>query len=171
MKGTAKRISLATIFGVLTFCSKSFLPSPLDKLLIVFQATLLALGSLLLRRMGATYVGSIGGVLTALWRTTWAPFTLIFAFLYGLLVDVFFFLLNVNADESKVGTWRIIIAMTLSTTVLGFLSYYVTVFIFDLIQRNLIMEFSLLFAGSLNGAIAGYLTSLIRVKYLRNATL
>jgi len=137
----------------------------MDKVFIAIQALLLALGSLLLGRMGATYVATIGGILTALWRIALAPFSFSFALLYGLLVDGCFFLFRVRSTEGKVGTARLVVAMTLSTMIAGLSSYYVTV-ILGLVPRNLPLEIIILFAGTLNGAIAGYLTSIIWNKYL-----
>jgi len=45
-----KRVALATLFGVVIFLSKTIVPPPIDEILIVVQALLLALGALLLRR-------------------------------------------------------------------------------------------------------------------------
>jgi len=75
------------MFGVAVFISKIALPSPFDKTLVAFQALFLTLGALL---MGATYVSFVGGVLTAFWRASMAPFTLAFALMYGLLIDSFY---------------------------------------------------------------------------------
>lgn len=69
----SKRVAVATLFGAVIFVTKTVLPSPIGHMFIVVHALLLALGALLLRRMGATYVSVIGGVLTALWRTALAP--------------------------------------------------------------------------------------------------
>jgi len=137
---------------------------------IVVHALLLALGALLLQRMGATYVAVIGGVLTALWRTAFAPFSLVFALLYGLLVDGFFFLLRVNTKD-KVKTGRLMASMTVSTALVGLLSYYVTVFPFGLFPRNLALEVAILVVGTLNGTLAGYLASIIWNGHLKNAKL
>ena len=126
------------------------------------------MGNLLLKKIGATYVGSISGILTAFWRTELAPFTFIFALLYGLLVDVLFFALNIDAEKNQIETYRMVVAMTVSTVITGLLSYYTTVFVFNLFQRNLILEFSLLFIGSLNGIVAGFFTNFIWKKYLKN---
>ena len=75
--------------------------------------------------MGATYVALIGGVLTAMWNLALAPFTLLFALLYGLLVDGFFFLFKIDVVEGRVATSRLIAAMTLSTMLVGVSSFYV----------------------------------------------
>ena len=150
------------------FVTKAVMPFPLDKMFIVVQAVLLALGALLLRKMGATYVAVIGGVLTALWRPALAPFTFFFALLYGLFVDGFFFLFKGDLIDGKVKTSRLVTAMTLSTMLVGLLSYYVSVSL-DLIQRNLPLEVGILVMGTLNGAMAGYFAAIIWNKHLKNA--
>jgi hypothetical protein len=166
---STKRVAIATLFGAVTFITKIVVPSPIDKMFIVVHALLLGLGALLLRRMGATYVAVIGGVLTALWRVALAPFTFLFALLYGLFVDGFFIIFKVNPVGGEVKTVRLVASMTLSTALVGFLSYYVTVFMLGLLQRNLVLEVSILAIGTLSGAVAGYFTSIIWNKYLKNA--
>jgi len=151
--------------------AKIVVPSPIDKMFIVVQAVLLALGALLLRKMGATYVAVIGGVLTALWRTALAPFTFFFALLYGLLVDGAFFLFKVDIVDGKVKTGRLVSAMTLSTMLIGLLSYYMTVLLMNAIQRNLPLEVGILVMGTLNGTMAGYFAAIIWNKHLKNAKL
>lgn len=168
MAQSTKRIAVATLLGVVIFVTKTVVPSPIDKMFIVVHALLLGLGALLLRKMGATYVALIGGVLTALSRGALAPFTFLFALLYGLFVDSFFLLFKVNPDEGKVKVVRLVASMTLSTTLVGFLSYYVTVFMLGLLQRNLVLEVSILIIGTLSGTVAGYFTSIIWNKYLKN---
>lgn len=172
MEPKTKRVALATLFGAVIFLSKTVMPSPIDKMFIALHALLLALGSLLLRRMGATYVAVIGGVLTALWRTALAPFTFVFALLYGLFVDGFFFIFKVNhAAFRSVETRRLVASMTVSTALLGLISYYMTVFIFSLVQRNPVLEVGILVIGTLNGTLAGYLASIIWNRYLKNVKL
>jgi hypothetical protein len=60
-------------------------------MLIIIQGFFLAISSLLLGRLGATSVSIISGFLTTVWRVGFAPFSLIFAVLYGLLIDSFFY--------------------------------------------------------------------------------
>jgi len=159
------------MFGVLLFLFKIVLPSPVDKMVVVFHALLLALGALLLRKTGATYVAFIGGILTALWRIAWAPFTFAFALLYGFLVDGLFFLFRINTVKGTLKTRKLVAVMTVSTALMGLLSYYTTVYVFGLLQRNLIFEIGLLLTGTLNGAVAGYLIPIIWNKYLKNLVL
>jgi hypothetical protein len=70
------------------------MPPPINYLMIVVQAVLLALSALFLRKVGAIYVGAVGGLLTALGSPGLGPFTFIFAVLFGAFVDGFFFYLQ-----------------------------------------------------------------------------
>ena len=140
-------------------------------MIVVVQALLLALSSLLLRRFGATYSGLIGGILTALWNLAHAPFSFVFALLFGLLVDGLFFLLKVDMPGEEVNVTRVVAAMTLATAFVGALSYYSTTHLIELIPRNLVMEIIILVIGTVSGALAGYLTSVIWNRYLKNVKL
>ena len=171
MEPKTKRIALATLFGAIIFLSKVVVPSPIDKMFIGIQALLLALGALLLKKMGATYVALIGGFLTSLWRISSAPFTFVFALLYGLFVDIFFLISKVNTTEDDVSVSRLVVSMTVSTALVGFISYYTTVFPFGLLPRNPMLELSVLIVGALNGSVAGYFTSIIWNNYLKKAKL
>ncbi|MFQ6073760.1 MAG: hypothetical protein ACE5KC_00940 [Candidatus Bathyarchaeia archaeon] len=171
MRLKTKRLVLATLFGAVLFLSKTVVPSPMDKMFLVVHALLLALGALLLQKMGATYVALMGGVLTALLRTALAPFTFAFALLYGLFIDGFFFIFKVDTAGSDVKTSRLVASMTLSTALVGLISYYSTVFLFGLLQRNLVLEVSILVIGTLNGILAGYLTSAVWKRFLKNVKL
>jgi len=165
---STKKLALTTLFGVVVFLSKTIVPSPIDKMFIVVQALLLTLGALLLRKMGATYVAIVGGILTALWRTAYAPVTFATALLYGLFVDGFLLVARVNEAEGKVKTRRLVISVTVSTALLGYLSYYMSSIVLGLVPRNPTLEVIILFAGALNGVVAGYLASIIWNKHLRN---
>ena len=168
LRSSTKSIAIAILFGAMIFLTKTFAPSPMNKMLIVVQALLLALSSLLLGMMGATYVASIGGVLTSLWNFALAPFTLAFAIFFGLLVDGFFFLFKVNIAEGRVETGRLVVAMTLSTMLVGVLSYYVTVHLMGLMPQNPLLEAFVLVMGTISGAIGGYLASTIWNRHLKN---
>lgn len=169
LRSGIKKMSLALLFGALIFLSKAFIPPPFDKMFIVLQSLLMALGRLMLGGAGATYIAMIGGFLTALLRPALAPFTFLFAALYGLLVDVFFFVFRVDDKQiDNVKTRSVVAAMALSTGLVGFISYYTTVFMFRLIGRNPILEVIILITGVLSGAIAGYLASILWNKHLKN---
>lgn len=171
MEPETRRIALATLFGTMIFLSKVVVPSPIDKMIIGIQALVLALGALLLKKMGATYVALIGGLLTALWRVSFAPLTFGFAVLYGLFIDIFFFIFSVNTTDDNVKTRRLVLSMTASTALVGLTSYYPTVFLLGILPRNPIWDFSILIVGALNGSVAGYFASIIWKRYLRSAIL
>ena len=163
-----RRLTLAVLFAVLVFISKTFLPTPLDKVLIVFQALFLGLGSMTLAPFGATLVATIGGLLTSAWRAPFAPFTLGFAVLYGILVDVFLMLFKAKAENGTLQVRRLVAGVTIATAMTGIASYYTTVYALSLLPRNMVLEASILVIGVLNGLAGGYLTSLLWNKALRH---
>jgi len=155
-----KKIAIITLFGAVIFVTKTVVPAPINKMLVFAQALSLGLGTLLLKKLGATYVAVIGGVLTALWNIALAPFSFFFALLYGLFVDGFFYLFRVTNLDGNVRTKRSIAAMTLSTVLVGLLSYYTSA-LFGLIPRNLALEVIIFSMGILGGFTAGYFVSII----------
>ena len=171
MSSKTKKVTLAILFGVLIFLSKVLMPFPLDKMFIVLHALLLVLGNLLLGKLGATYVAIVGGVLTAIWKTALGAFSFAIALLYGLLVDSFITLFKINPAEGNKITARLIAATTISTAIIGLLGFYMTVFVFKLIQRNPILEVTMLIVGGFNGTVAGYSASILWNKYLKNIKL
>ena len=164
----AKRLFIAALFGSIIFVTKVFVPPPIDRLLIVVDAVLLALGALFIKNIGATHVGAVGGVLTGLWRPAFLPFSFIFTFLYGVIVDVFFFLFKVNAAMNEVNRNRLMLAMAFSTLLIGFLSYFVTALGLEVIPINPVLDMLVLFMGPVSGAVAGYAASYLWNKYLKS---
>jgi hypothetical protein len=151
---------LATLFGVLVFIFETILPTPIDKVFTVFQATLLSLGYLLLGVLGATYIALIGGLLTAIWRTSFAPFTIAFALLFGLLIDAFCWILKARGIDDDVKERNLILAVTISTIIVGLSSYSASV-VFGLLPRNPFMEIAVLALGILSGMIGGHLSIIL----------
>jgi hypothetical protein len=164
---TSKRLALTAIFGVLIFVTKTVLPAPINKIVIIVHALLLALGALLLGKTGATYISVVNGILTAVWNVASAPYSFLFAIIYGLLVDGFNFVLKITPSNAKISTWRLTTAMTLSTTIIGLMSYSTTLWM-GLIPRNLAMEIGILAIGAISGAVAGYLAAIIWNTRLKN---
>jgi len=154
----SRRITVATLFGVLVFVSKIVIPIPFDKMAIAPQALLLTLGFLSIGPLGATYVAAVGGLLSALWRGAFAPFTVAFALMYGLLIDGFCCAMKVSGSECGVKKGRLVGAVTVSTVIVGLSSYYVSVFVFGILPRNLFVDFIILIVGTLNGLVVAYLT-------------
>jgi len=169
------------MFGVAVFISKIVLPSPFDKTLVAFQALFLTLGALLVGVMGATYVSFVGGILTAFWRASMAPFTLAFALMYGLLVDGLILGFKAKTSKGDVRAPRIVAAVTVSTGIVGLTSYYISVFVAKIITRSPfvvsiagfavnVVDTAILIAGLVNGIIAGYVATYVWKRNLRRLT-
>lgn len=168
MGSHTKRLAIAILFSVIILVTKTIVPSPINKMLIGIQALLLALAALLLKKWGATFVSIVSGSLTAIWNIALAPFTFIFAIFYGLLVDASFSILKIKPTNKKVSTRRLIAAMTLSTLTVGVASYYSTVKLTGVLPESLGLEILIFAMGTINGAVAGYLASIMWNKYLKN---
>jgi hypothetical protein len=166
----AERLFIAALFGSIIFIIRIFVPSPIDKLLIVVDAVLLALAALFIKKTGATQVGAVGGVLSGLWRPS-VPFSFALVFLYGVLVDLFFFLFRVRTTADGVQRNRVILAMLFSTLVISFLSYYVTALGLDVISPNPALDLLVAFMGPVSGAVAGYAAAYLWNRYLKNISL
>lgn len=159
-----KRIAVATLFAVIVFVSKVALPSPLDKMLVIVQALLLSLSSLMLGRMGATYVATIGGLLTQIWRPVLFPFSLVFAVVYGLMIDGLFYILKVKTPSGDVKTGRLILVLILSTCIIGVLTMYVTVAL-GFMPWSPWLYAAVLVGGTISGTLAGWLIPPLWRKY------
>jgi hypothetical protein len=162
----ARRIAVAALFGVVIFVSGTIVPTPMDKMLIVVQATLLGLSSLLVKRLGATYAGTVAGLLMSVWRAAYVPFSLLFAIAYGLLVDASFHLLRVRMPNGNVQTRRVVASLTVSTAILGVSSTYVTIS-FGFMPMIPTLYAIIIIIGIINGVAAGFVTSFIWSRYLK----
>lgn len=175
-----QRLFIIALFGSIIFVTNVFLPPPLNYLIIVVQAVLLALSSLFIPRVGAMYVGAVGGILTALVSPALGPFTFFFAFLFGVFVDVFLFVFKINASSQGVNRNRLIAAMAISTLLIAVSSYsafaifpeYINSqgfsFVSLFVQRSEMLDVLVLFMGPVTGAVAGYAASYLWNKYLRH---
>ncbi|MFN3621420.1 MAG: hypothetical protein ACK4TI_00860 [Nitrososphaerales archaeon] len=171
VKSNTRQVALATLFATLIFASKAALPTPIDKAAVVVQALMLTLGYLILGRLGATYVAVVGGLLTALLRPSFAPLTILFALIYGLLIDYFSSLLRVRSSKAAIKSGRLVLSVTISTGLVGLLSYYVTVLALGLLPRNPALEIIILLSGIVSGALAGWLAVVIWRRILYRFTL
>lgn len=163
----ATRLFITALFGSIIFVTRVFVPSPIDKILIVVDAVLLALSALFIKNIGATYVGAVGGALTGLWRPTLLPFSFLLVFLYGVMVDAFLFLFKVQASNEGVNRNRLMMAMAISTLLIGFISYY-TFTVFPLVYSNPVLDLTVAFMGPVTGAVSGYAASYLWNKFLKN---
>jgi len=168
MMQKAKRLFIATLFSSIIFVTNFFVPPLISYLLIVVQAVVLALATFFVGKAGATYVGLIGGVLSALARPAFVPFTFLFTFLFGLLVDVFTFTFKASPAKDGVNRNRVILAMAFSTAIIGFLSYYVTAVYLRIVDFNIVMSGLVIFVAVGSGISAGYAAAYLWNKYLKN---
>jgi hypothetical protein len=116
--------------------------------------------------------GAVGGLLTALISgAALGPFTFFFAFLFGVLVDIFLLIFRVKGSSIGVNRNRLISAMAISTLIIGISSYLAFTtgfFSYSLfIERSLMLDALVLFMGPVTGAVAGYAASYLWNKYLR----
>jgi len=149
-------------------------------MIIVVQAVLLAISGLFIPKVGAMYVGAVGGLLTALVSPALGPFTFFFAFLFGVFVDAFLFIFKINASAQGVNRNRLIAAMALSTLLIAVSSYsafaifpqYINAQGFSIVslfvQRSTMLDALVLFMGPATGAVAGYASAYLWNKYLRH---
>ena len=157
---------IAAFFASIIFVTRFFVPPPIDRLLIAVDAVLLALSALFIKKVGATYVGAVSGVLTGLWLPSFLPFSIIFMFLYGVIVDTFLFLFKVNATEEGVNRNRLVAAMAFGTLLIAFLSYYATT-VLRVIPSYPVIDMLVLFMGPASGVSAGYAAAYLWNKYLK----
>ena len=88
MSVSTRRIALGALFGVLILVINGFIPAPTSDFLIVFQSLFLALSFLVVGRGGATYVGVVSGALITAVKLGFFPVDLVFATMFGVLVDI-----------------------------------------------------------------------------------
>jgi uncharacterized membrane protein len=164
----AKRVFIAALFSSIIFVINFLVPPPISYLLIVVQAVILALANFFLGKAGATYVGLIGGSLSALSRPAFGPFTFLFTFLFGLMVDIFSFAIKVSSTTVGVDQNRVIITMAFSTAIIGFLSYYSTAVYLKIVDLNPVMSGLVIFIATGSGISAGYAAAYLWNRYLKN---
>ncbi|MEM2818927.1 MAG: hypothetical protein QXK19_04270, partial [Nitrososphaerota archaeon] len=54
--------------SIVVFISKVFLPSPIDKFMIILQVIFYTLANFMVGRFGGTMTGIVSGLLTQFWR-------------------------------------------------------------------------------------------------------
>ncbi|MGA2198558.1 MAG: hypothetical protein ABSG45_01325 [Nitrososphaerales archaeon] len=167
MVSNTKRIALGSLFGVLILVFIGFVPAPSDDFLIGIQAFLLAISFLVVGRGGATYVGIVSGMLITLAKPQFFPLDLIFAVSYGVMVDGLSRAFRVKEGPSA-RKWRLVGVMTISTAVVGFVAYYVSAVMTNLVPNELLLDVTVLVFGVVSGAIGGYAAALVWNRYLKS---
>jgi NhaP-type Na+/H+ and K+/H+ antiporter len=158
---SSRRIALASLFGVLVFLVKGFLPAPTSDYLIIIEAFLVGLGYILLGRFGATYVELVNGLLLTAVKISFAPFSLLLALLFGIMVDGFCSAFKVKQGRDVIAK-RLAAALVISTAVVGLVAYFTTVTVTHLIPDNAtitMISVTILIFGTISGAVAGYLAA------------
>jgi hypothetical protein len=163
------RLLIAAFFASIMFVTRFFVPMPFDRLLIAVDAVLLALSALFVKSFGATYVGAVGGLLVGLLLPSFLPFSIIFMFLYGVIVDGSIFLFRINATDQGVNRNRLIIAMAFGTLLIAFVSYNATT-VLKLIPSYPLLDMIVLFMGPASGVSAGFAAAYLWNKYLKAMT-
>jgi len=166
MVSDARRVDIGSIFGAAIVVFIGFVPAPTSDFLIGFQAFLLAISFLVVGRGGATYVGIVSGLLITLAKISFFPLDLIFAVAFGVMIDALSVAFQVKSGSSA-RTWRLVTAVTVSTTVVGYIAYYVTAILTNLVPNELFLDVTVLVFGVISGAIAGYAAAVVWNKYLK----
>jgi len=158
LAASTRRIALGALFGVLILCINGFIPAPTSDFLIVFQSLFLALSYLVVGRGGATYVGVVSGALITVVKVGFFPVDLVFATMFGVLVDVLAMALRVQED-GRARTLRLVVCMMISTGVVGLSAFYVSVIAFPsaftAVPHDPLTDLTILVFGVASGAVAG----------------
>ena len=154
----SRRIALGAIFGALILVTNGFIPAPTSDFLIILQSLLLALSYLVVGRGGASYVGFVSGALITVVKLAFFPVDLVFATLFGVLVDLLATLFHV-VEDGKARTLRLVACMMVSTGVVGLGAFYVSVVAFPSsftdVPHDPITDGTILIFGVISGAAAG----------------
>jgi hypothetical protein len=159
---SSRRVALGAIFGVIILSVNGFIPAPTSDFLIVIQAFFLALSFLVVGRGGATYVGFVSGALITVVKLGFFPVDLIFATLFGILVDGLATQLRVLKD-GRARTSRLTVCMMIGTGVVGLAAFYVSVYAFPSsfvgVPHDPITDLTILIFGVASGAVAGVIAA------------
>ena len=160
-----RRIALGSLFSATILVFIGFVPFPTSDFLIGIQAFLLALSFLVVGRGGATYVGVVSGVLITLAKISFFPLDLVFASLFGVMVDLLAVALRAKRDN-RARTPNLVVAVTVSTTVVGFVAYYVAAVLTGLVPNEVSADAGVLVFGMVSGAVAGFAAARLWNRYL-----
>ena len=78
---------------------------------------------------------------------------------------------RVTSTAQGVNRNRVILAMTFSTAIIGFVSYYTTAVYLQLITIDIMMSGLVVFVATGSGISAGYAAAYLWNKYLKNISL
>ena len=83
-------------------------------------------------------------------------------------MDVFSLVFKVSSTTEGVNRNRVILALTFSTAIIGFSSYYTTSVYLRLFELNLMMSGLVVFVAAGSGVSAGYAAAYLWNKYLKS---
>ena len=167
MVSNTRRIALGSLFGVSILAVIGPFPSPTSDYLVGFQAFFLALSFLVVGRGGATYVGIVSGILITFVKISFFPLDLVFAIAFGVMVDALCVALRAK-EGPNARTWRLVSAMIISTTVVGFIAYYVSVVLTGILPNEAGLDASVLAFGIISGALAGLAAARLWNRYMKS---
>jgi hypothetical protein len=163
----SRRVALASLFGVLILVTMGFLPAPTSDFLIVGEAFFLALSFLVVGRGGATYTGLVAGLLITTVKLSFFPLDLVFAIFFGVMVDATALAFGAKSGQ-EAKTTRLVAAMTVSTGLVGFIAYYVSAVLTNLVPNQLALDVTTLVFGIVSGAIGGFVAARVWNRYLKS---
>lgn len=161
-----KTIGFSALLGATIFLEKIIFPPPYDKLFTVFiQAALLTIGFLIAGPIGPMLAGVISGALMTIVRPEFFAMTFFFAALYGLLISMFMAAFGVN-QQRRVSKKRLLVSSALASAIVGSLSSLTSIYL-GVIVFNISIVVGIMVAGIVEGALGGYLASIVWEKSLR----
>jgi len=168
MRTAVRKVTFTAIFAGLIFVSKVFVPTPFDKAVILPQATLLTLASLILPRLGGAATATVSGLLITAWRPSFAPLSLLMSILFGVLIDLFINLFKAKSQNVDVRVGRLLVATSVATALTGFVSYYVAVYAMAIMPSNPVVDAMILLGGIVSGFASGLVAIVIwkRIKHI-----
>jgi hypothetical protein len=162
----SRRVALASLFGVLILVTMGFLPAPTSDFLIVIEAFFLALSFLVVGKGGATYTGVVAGLLITAVKLSFFPLDLVFAIFFGVMVDATGLAFRAKSG-SEAKTVRLVVAITISTGLVGFAAYYVTAVLTNIVPNQIGLDATVLIFGIASGAMGGFAAARVWNKYLK----
>jgi len=167
MRLRSRDIALSSLFGIVIFSQKFFLPAPYDKIVsVLVQIVFLSLAFLIVGFAGPILTGFVSGLLTASMRGGLGLMTFSFALIYGVFVSSLNSLFRVVESE-QVRKGRLIASSLVSTLLVGFLSTGTSI-ILGIILYDPVLVSMIMVAGAIQGLIGGYVSCIVWEKYLRN---
>jgi hypothetical protein len=162
----AYNVALVALFSSVILVEKILAPAPYDKFFsILIESFLLCIGFIVLGFMGPISIGFISGILLAFVRGGLAPFTILLAAIYGLLISFFSKLLKVRVN-STVREVRLAASAGIASAITGTLGTLIVLMLGVALIPSIIIA-SLFIVGLAQGIVGGYLAAALWNRFLR----